>query len=124
MKDALETRGSAGSVPLTKLLQRHPHLEHIHVPLLDLGQAENTNLALDRMPLRLVGQLRVIRVDTEHILVLRLSKCVEEHIECRMEFACDTGCASHSEIVVILILLSGAILVQHGHASQCTLAAS
>ena len=112
MKDALETRGSVGSVPLTKLLRRHPHLKHIHIPLRDLGEAETTNLALDITPLELVGQLRVTRVDTEHIPILRLSKCIEERIECRTEFACNTGFASGSEIIVVPILLSGAILTQ------------
>jgi len=56
--------------------------------------------------------------------MLRPSKRIEERIECSTEFACDTGCASGSEIVVVPMLLFGAILMQCGHASHCTLAAS
>ena len=73
-------------IPLTKLLRRHPHLQHRDTPLRNLTQPNTPHLPLHRPPLQLIRQLRIIRIDTKHIPRLRLFERLEQRIERLTEF--------------------------------------
>lgn len=101
-------------IPLAELFRSHADLEDINIPLRDLDHSNTPNLPLHAAAFQLIGQLRVVGVDAEHVPRLGLVERLKQSVQRGLELAGDAGAAARRSrcFLVFLDVIQVATILQ------------